>query len=159
MRLREILLLVVYGCSAAGLVLFGLWAVVAIGIVMAAYSIGTPYVHEVEPGPDRTISLVRRVDLGGGATVAAVSHVALVGDSFDREVKLGSFSDGGWSKGDGWRHSGSVNVCMLRYRFDEDEPQSPQVVALTDSTGTPTAIVVSQNCPPEMLSQPESKTP
>lgn len=159
MRLRETLLLVVYGCSAAALVCFGVVAAIAIGLAMTVGMMGKPYVHEVVPRPDRSISLVRTVDLGGGATVAAVSHVALVGDSFDREVKLGSFSSGGWGNGDGWRHNGSVNVCMLRYRFDEDEPQSRQVVALTDARGAPTAIEVSQDCPPEMLPQPESKRP
>jgi hypothetical protein len=101
-------------------------------------------VYEVYPSPDRTLSWVRVVDLGG-ATIQAQSDVAIVGPTFDHIRYVGGYEGWSWSRADGWRGQQSLNVCGLTDDLTRPQDRVSDVEATT-STGAIAAIHVTRDC-------------
>jgi hypothetical protein len=132
--------------AAGGLALAGVLLMVGFGLLL---TIGPEmYVYKVVPGPDRTVSLVVRDDIGGGPTSPAIGDVYIVGSSFERPTFVGRYFHGELTRVDGWRGPRTVNVCMLRYPFET--PGDAEDV-LVERPGVRGGIRVTKACPPEVL--------
>ncbi|MBX3485733.1 hypothetical protein [Phenylobacterium sp.] len=116
------------------------------------------YKYYIEPNPDRTASLITRVDLGGGVTISATSEVWIAGDRLDRIAEVGSYDHGGFETGDGWLDTRTVNVCMLRYALG-DPGEVPRSVRVATSGGEVLTIGIRRDCPPEVIREREGGAP
>jgi hypothetical protein len=138
------------------LALAGVGLIAGYGLLILAFGLlltagPAPYIYIVEPSPDRAMSLVTRVDGGGGATNPAREDVYLVGATFQSQADLGSYFHGGSEAGDGWRTNRQVNVCMLRYPFETQSDAADSIVKVTPSAGPVATVRVTKQCPPKLL--------
>lgn len=136
---------------ALSLAVGGALLMLAFGVVMSGILMPTPYVYFVESSPDRSLSRVMRVDLGGGPTISSPSDVYVVGRSFDERAEIGSFDHGGATALDGWRGNRAINVCMLRYPMNAEAPPAKASIVATTVGGQVAKISVGWDCPAEVL--------
>ena len=140
----------------AGLGLLVAFVALVVGFALLLGAGSSMYVYEVEPSPDRMVSMVTTVDMSGGVTVGPTNNVAIVGDRFDRKVEIGAYEHGGWEPGDGWRGSRTVNVCMLRFPMTEPGDVK-SVAAVVTAAGRAETVRVTRECPAEFLKEMEGQ--
>ncbi|MBX3485731.1 hypothetical protein [Phenylobacterium sp.] len=142
--LTQIAALAVVGAAATfALVVAGLWWLLS--------QAPTSYVYEIEPSPDRTISLVTEASVEVAPTADTAYDVYLVGGAFTPRVQLGRYFHGGPEAGDGWREDRRVNVCMLRYPFTGPGDAAELVANVKGARGDVASVRVTKDCPPPVL--------
>jgi hypothetical protein len=146
----RLLIMLVQIAVVAALGVLGSYVVLVLLLGSLLAGGGSLYIYNVEPGPDRTVSLITKDELSGGATGSASSEVSIAGSSFESAVDVGSYDHGGPEPGDGWRGDRTVNVCMLRYHLGEpdDVKSSVNVRTVSDQAAT---IRITRECPPEVI--------